>query len=164
MMPGMTAYYAEQLERGLQYQDFVVEVLWGVGIATCSYSSRKLQRRFGENKGKIEIKFDRNYATSRNLFIEIAEKSSAECARYVRSGIYRDCVEYVIGNYYEIFRFSTVLLRAIHQQGKCRQLEIGRKTAQGFLLPEERARRVATQVLLPTDDQRRRYGSLEEER
>lgn len=54
----LTPYYKKQLERGIQYQDFVYEILARNGIMTVAYGSRLWQLRHGENKARIEIKFD----------------------------------------------------------------------------------------------------------
>lgn len=135
----MTPYYKKQLERGLVYQDFVYEILARHGIMTVAYGSKLFQQRLGENKARIEIKFDDKLATTGNLWIETAEKSSQERREYVASGIQRDCVEYLIGNYDEIFRFPTTLLRRMWKSGKFPERENGLKTSLGFLLPREQA-------------------------
>ena len=144
----MTPYYKDQLERGLLYQDFVYEILSRYGINTVAYSSRLFQQKLGENKAGIEIKFDDKYATTGNLYLEIAEKSNPANPRFIESGIYRDCSEYVIGNYDIIFRLATSVLRLMHRAGKLRSVEI--PTSKGVLLPGAEAERVAIAVYRPS--------------
>jgi hypothetical protein len=131
-----TEYYKKQLERGLVFQDFVYELLARHGIMTVAYGSKLFQHKLGENKAGIEIKFDDKFATTGNLWIETAEKSSPERAEYVPSGIQRDCAEYVIGNYDLLYQFSTRLLRRMWKSGRYPQRENMLKTSLGFLLPQ----------------------------
>lgn len=72
----MTEEYKEKFEAGIQYQDWVVEKLYDAGLPIISYSSKKYQNLIGENKAGLEIKFDRNWVKTGNLYIEIAEKSN----------------------------------------------------------------------------------------
>jgi hypothetical protein len=144
-----TPYYKKQLERGLIFQDFVYEILARHGIMTVAYGSRLFQQRLGENKARMEIKFDDKLAATGNLWIETAEKSSPQRAEYVASGIQRECVEYVIGNYDELYRFSTKLLVRMWKSGRYLQRENGLKTSLGFLLPRDDAVKFATQIIKP---------------
>jgi hypothetical protein len=148
-MRRMTPYYKKQLERGLVFQDFVYEILARHGIMTVAYGSKLFQHRLGENKAGIEIKFDDKLVDTGNLWIETAEKSSPARPEYVPSGIQRECVEYVIGNYDELYRFSTTLLRRMWKSGRYHERENGLKTSLGFLLPREDAEKFATQILKP---------------
>lgn len=98
----MTELYKEMLEKGLEYQDFITDMLLSeIGISLSTYSSKKYQYSVGENKQGIEIKFDDRYKETGNLYIEIKEKSNAINANYVDSGIYRsdNTWLYVIGDY-----------------------------------------------------------------
>lgn len=145
----MTPYYKTQLERGLEFQDFVYEILNRYGISTVSYSSRLFQRHFGENKGGLEIKFDGKLVETGNLYIEVAEKSSPHLLTYVQSGIYRECNEYVIGNYDILYRLPIRILRALRSSKEYREIEINLRTSRGFLLPAHRAEQFAIQIIHP---------------
>lgn len=134
-----TEYYKAQLERGLIYQDFVYEILHRFGISTVAYGSKLFQQKLGENKAKIEIKFDDRRKQTGNLYIETQEKSDPKNVNYVMSGIYRDCVEYVIGDYDVIYRLPVSTLRIMFQSGKYPEIEIGLKSSKGFLLAESSA-------------------------
>jgi len=140
----MTPYYKTQLERGLIYQDFVYEILHRFGITTVAYSSKLFQIRQGENKAGIEIKFDDKRKTTGNLWIETHEKTNPANLEYIPSGINRDCVEYVIGDYDIIYRFSTVTLRLFRDSGKYKEMENNLKTSKGFLLSESMGSKWAT--------------------
>lgn len=147
----MTPYYKDQLNRGLIFQDFIYEILSREGIMTVSYGSKLFQQRKGENKARMEIKFDGNMHTG-NLYIEIAEKSDPKNADYIESGIYRSCTEYVIGNYNTIFRLPTSVLRLVHKTGRYKEVEIKLKTSKGFLYPQGEASRIAIAVYHPNCD------------
>lgn len=78
-------YYAERFQAGLEYQDFIADLLFKeLFIPLSSYQSRKYQLK-GENKQGIEIKFDDKYKTTGNLFIEMEEKSDPGNVNYVPS-------------------------------------------------------------------------------
>jgi len=143
----MTPYYEKQLERGLVFQDFVYELLSRHGINTVAYSSRLFQLHKGENKAKMEIKFDDKLATTGNLWIEVAEKTNPKNLKYIDSGICRDCYEYVIGNYNIIYRLPVSVLRLMRDKGRYPIRENRLKTSQGFLLPAYEAAKIAIQVI-----------------
>lgn len=139
-MTAMTNYYKESLEKGLNYQDFVVEQLYNIGLPIISYSSKKYQHLIGENKCGFEIKLDDNYRTTGNLYIEIAEKSNPNNKNFVPSGIYRtdNTWLYIIGDYNKIFIFDKRRLKKIYerkQYEKFRGRYVETATSQAFLIP-----------------------------
>jgi hypothetical protein len=146
-MKVMTPYYEKQFERGLVFQDFVYELLNQNGISTVAYSSRMFQLNKGENKAKMEIKFDDKLADTGNLWIEVAEKSNPKNLAYVDSGILRDCNEYVIGNYDIVYRLPVSILRLMMEKRKYEIRENRLKTSRGFLLPAREAARIAIQTI-----------------
>jgi len=131
----MTAEYKEKFEAGIQYQDWVIERLYDVGLPVISYSSKKYQNLIGENKAGLEIKFDRNWIKTGNLYIEIAEKSNANNLNYIDSGIFRNDNTwlYLIGDYTKIFILSKKFLKILFEKKKYR--EVSNCTSKGFLLP-----------------------------
>jgi len=141
----MTEYYAKKLNQGLEYQDFVFEKLYDVGLATIAYSSKKYQINKGENKAGFEIKFDDRLKDTGNLYIEISEKSNASNSGFIPSGIYRNDNTwlYLIGNYDIIFIFDKRRLRKIYE-GR-HYIKIGGRyidsvpTSRGFTLPAKHA-------------------------
>lgn len=146
-MDGKTDYYKAQLKDGLLYQDFIYEVLHKHGIATVAYSSKIFQFHVGENKARMEIKFDKELKNTGNLWIETAEKSRPTNPSYVESGICRNSVEYIIGDFDVVYRIATNMLRALRE--RYNEIENRMKTSRGFLLPAAMAEKVAIQVLRP---------------
>lgn len=136
----MTQNYKEMLQKGLEYQDFVTDVLINeLGIALSSYGSTKYQYTKGENKQGFEIKFDDKYKTTNNLYIETKEKSNKLNLYFVESGIFRNDNTwlFVIGNYEEIFIFSKKHLKLMFESKKFRSVET--ETSKGFLIDKKNA-------------------------
>jgi hypothetical protein len=142
-------YYREQLASGLEYQDFVAEQLYSVGLPLFNYASKKYQVERGENKLGVEIKHDKKLRTTGNLWIEINEKSDPCKKAYVVSGINRsdNTWLYIIGDYQEIFIFSKKLLKQLISAKKYKTLENGTKTSIGFLLPRCDAEKYAAKII-----------------
>ena len=145
---GMTPYYKEKLEQGLEYQDFVSEVLYKIGLPLFSYNSKKYQIEYGENKLGIEIKFDNKFSETGNVYIEIAEKSNPDNPCFVISGIYRNDNTwlYVIGDRKKVFVFPKVILKLLHKSGRYRAVE--NATSKGFLLPTGDADKYAAKIII----------------
>jgi hypothetical protein len=140
-------YYKEQLEKGIEFQDYVNSLLFDIGIVVVQYQSRRYQFERGENSGGIEIKFDDKFERTGNLYIECAEKSHPNNDHYMPSGIYRydNSWLYAIGNYEVVYLFVTKHLRWLHE----RKPLIGKQTptSRGFLLPEILAKKYAARTL-----------------
>lgn len=149
----MTDYYKEMLEKGLIYQDFVVERLYDIGLPIISYSSKKYQNLIGENKCGFEIKFDDKFKDTGNLYIEIAEKSNYSNVSFIPSGIYRNDNTwlYIQGNYEKIFIFSKKQLILLHKNeiNKFKKIEI--LTSKGFLIPAKHAEDVLAIKIINID-------------
>ena len=128
-------YYAEKLEQGLQFQDYVTRKLYQRGIVLVGYASRKYQIEKGENILGAEIKRDGNFRATGNLYLEIAEKSHPNNANYVPSGIMRDDNGwlFVIGDEETIYIFPTAYLRMMAE--KKRWKEVKKTTSIGLLMP-----------------------------
>lgn len=133
-------YYKECLEKGLEYQDFITTLLLKeVGITLSTLGSKKYQYNIGENLQGIEIKFDDMYRKTRNLYIEVKEKSNPNNKNYVDSGIFRNDNTwlYIIGDYNEVFVFGKKILKLIYQKGLFRQ--INKPTSIGILIDKKNA-------------------------
>jgi len=128
-------YYAIQLREAHEYQDFVSDELYKIGLPICNYTSQKYQYTVGENKLGIEIKHDKKFAETGNLWIEVEEKRHPDNPQYATSGIMRDDNTwlYVIGDYSTIYIFSKVLLGQLYRTGKYATIENNTKTSRGFL-------------------------------
>ena len=135
--------YQPRLQLGLEYQDFLCERLHRLGIVLQNIQSKKFQHK-KENLLGLEIKFDRRFEKTGNLYIETAEKADPANANYVPSGIFRDDESwlYGIGNYSELFIFAKQVLKAAHKDRHHRRLqevENETKTSLGFLIPRAKA-------------------------
>jgi len=146
-------YYKDQLKSGLEYQDFVAEQLYSIGLPLFNYASKKYQIERGENKLGVEIKHDMKFQKTGNFWIEISEKANPNRKEYFESGINRsdNTWLYVIGNYKEIFIFSKEFLKKLAQTGKYKMLENNTKTSEGFLLPRSDAEKYAAKIIRISD-------------
>ena len=136
----MTDNYKLMLEKGLQFQDFITDILIKeLGISLSTYSSQKYQNLKGENKQGFEIKFDDKYKDTGNVYIEVAEKSNPLNENFISSGIYRNDNTwlYLIGDYKEIFIFSKKHLKLMYESKKYNEVIIS--TSKGMLIKKEDA-------------------------
>ena len=140
--------------QGLEYQDYIFDKLYSLGIPLISYSSKKYQIEKGENKAGIEIKFDNMFDKTKNLWIELAEKSNSNNKDWIPSGISRDDNTwlYLIGNYEIIYIFAKRHLTLIKDQYP--MIINKTETSQGFLLPKQRADILATRIIMEADNAR----------
>jgi len=142
-----TAYYRTQLEKSLEYQDFVMEKLYDVGISLNCYSSIKYQNKKGESRAGIEIKFDDQRKRTGNLYIEYAEKSNPNNKSYVPSGIDRkdNTWLYVIGDYEVIYILSKNWLQQTKKLKDIRHVMTA--TSKGYLYPEVMAQKYFVKII-----------------
>ena len=134
----ITDYYQQQLQVGLEYQDFVCEVLLKeLGFPIITYASLKYQYKKGENKQGIEIKYQSKMTEYKSIYIETEEKSNENNANFVPSGIFRDDKTWLFltGNYNILFIFSVRFLRRMFKSNLFKQVEPKKiKTSKGFVL------------------------------
>ena len=128
-------YYKEQLSSSLEFQDFVADTLYHNGIVIMNYGSKKYQIEKGENKIGCEIKNDKKFRTTGNLWIELKEKSNPQNINYIESGINRNDNTwiYIIGDYKTLYIFGKKMLSFLSKKYNSR--ENNTKTSIGFLLP-----------------------------
>lgn len=128
-------YYKSQLENSLEFQDFVSDVLYSIGIVINNYNSKKYQTTKGENRIGIEIKNDKKFNETGNLYIELKEKSNPLNNNYVLSGINRrdNSWLYIIGDQKTLYIFDLKTLLRLSE--KFNVIENKTKTSMGFLLP-----------------------------
>ena len=132
-------YYSEKLQQGLEYQDYVTDVLYQHGLVLVGYSSKKFQNEKGENVLGAEIKRDGKFRKTGNLYIELAEKSHPDKENYTQSGINRDDNSwlYIIGDEKDIYIFSVKYLNLL----KSRYKQVQTPTSIGLLVPLEEAKK-----------------------
>lgn len=140
--------YADPLQMGAEYQDFLCLELVKVGIIVQNFSSRHYQNCHGENAQGIEIKHDTMWESTGNLYIETAEKTRDTNELYINSGIYREDNSwlYAIGNYTACWILSKNLLVDYHKSGKA--TEKVTPTSKGFLLPIKLADKLCCKKLV----------------
>ena len=136
-------------EEGLQFQDFVVDLLMSeLGIALSNYSSKYYQRKFGENRQGIEIKLDTRILDTGNVSIEVAEKSRASISSWTPSGIMRDDNSwlYIQGNYKIVFVFGKTFLQQLYKAKWADKTWEPKPTIRTFLMPMAEAEKYALKV------------------
>lgn len=142
-------YYAQQLDEAQEFQDYCTEwLLKEMGIAITNYQSKKYQYNSGENPQGLEIKLDKKYKETGNLYIEIAEKSNPQNPNYIKSGIYRldNSWLYCIGDYDCVWIFSKKLLIGIDKFKKYKEVKTA--TSIGYLFPLLQADKYCSKRLL----------------
>ena len=148
--PNYNDYYKAQLEAGKEYQDFVIDVCWNVlGLAIVQYTSKMYQQHVGESRTGAEIKFNRKYGQTGNLWIELEEKAEPRPGPYAISGINREDNTwlFITGDYDHIYLFGKRHLQALSKQRP--HVENDTKTSVGFLLRASEAEEYALAILRP---------------
>lgn len=146
--PNYTQYYAEKLQAGEEYQQFIYDLfLVELRIELTFYTTKLEQYKFGENEQGIEVKFDDRLKGTDNLYIEYAEKSHPDKKEYSPSGINRDDNSwlYVIGDRDDVFIFGKKQL----QQIKPSKRHVVTATSKGFLIEREDAHKLCLKHLCP---------------
>ena len=149
------AYRKTQMEDGLLFQDFVVDLAWQAGLVIAQYASKTYQFTIGESRSGVEIKHDKRRKKTGNLYIEVAEKARPRPGPYAPSGIMREGHWlYAIGDYDIVYFFPNNLLRALYKatngNGQPRYRRPPESpTSQGFLIPELDGVKYAALLLRP---------------
>ena len=141
--------YRSQLEDAQQFEDHVERQLYQAGLPIGVHHSRHFQVRYGESRAGVEIKFDRMFRDTGNLFIETAERHHRD-AELKPAGIYGKGCMIAIGDYQRFWLFCMKTLRHLHKAHEKGGPRYSRKetvTAEGFLLPVADASRFATLVI-----------------
>ncbi len=135
-------YTRKKRDEGDEYEDFVIDELYKIGLPIITYKSRVYQYMAGENKTGIEIKFDEMLSGTGNLYIEIEEKSHPDNEDYIPSGIYRKDNSWLwaIGNRECIYIHGKNILKLLHTSKRYQEVENKTKTSKGFLLPTEKSK------------------------
>jgi hypothetical protein len=133
----MNEYYKQKLKEGKRFEKYIKTELKKHGLYLDFYNNKKDQYNIGETKQGYEIKYDKIYKKTGNLYIEIAEKSDANNYNYIKSGIFRDdnTHTWIIGNYNEVFFFKKQKLCEIYKLSKCKFVQT--TTSKGFLLDKD---------------------------
>jgi len=145
---------------GLEFQDFVCELLAKQGIILQNLTSKKWQVKLGENLQGFEIKYDSRCSETGRLSIEVAEKSRAsQELAWTRSGIMRSDNSwlYIQGNYAILFLFAKrFLLNYYYAINPELTDKFG--TIRTFYLPIQAARKHAARVIDLSSGRAPAYG------
>ena len=134
-----------QLDEGQRFQDhcaYFFQKKLNIGIS--NFQTKEYQYKFGENMQGIELKLDKVFQSTGNLWIETAERHSPDTP-YSDSGIFRkdNAWLYCIGNYEVIYIFQKSLLVYLYRTGRYPVIENNLMTSKGFLLPKSDAEKYA---------------------
>lgn len=143
------AKHSNEFQRGLEFQDFVLEVLSKkYGLVFQVFSSRIYQWGAGEGVQPFEIKFDEGCTKYKHLSIEIAEKSQKDKIYWSPSGILRpdNTMFYIHGNREKFWIFFKKHLQFVF---KNEHPEITDKfgTICTFYIPVERANKLGVEII-----------------
>lgn len=128
--------YMPNLIAASEFQDFICLQLIKKGIVLSNMSSQKFQLEVGENIQGFEIKYDRIFRESNNLYIEYMEKSNPKNYKYVESGILRhdNTWIYCVGDYDGVYLMQkSVLVAMLNKNNNYKRVKTD--TSMGFLLP-----------------------------
>lgn len=127
----------EDIESGLQYQDFIaIQLLQKLGWTLNQFASRKYQIEHGESISRIEIKNDNKMQETKNIYVELAEKTVN--GNFIASGITRqdNTLFWLIGDYNVAYVFVKKQLKYLcdnYQKYGFKKVET--ETSIGILIP-----------------------------
>jgi hypothetical protein len=127
--------FAHQAIRWMTEQRFPMGYCW-------SYENQLV---FGDTLARTEIKNDRRWMDTGNLFIEVRERPNDK-ALWLPAGIYHRTEPwfYLIGDETCLWFLPVRWLQRMHQTGKFQRKQT--PTAEAFLLPVEMADKIALKV------------------
>jgi hypothetical protein len=139
-------YYDDKLKEGLEFENFLKDVFFDELAINLDFTGKDNQNQVGETLQGIEVKFDNRYKETRNLYIEVAEKTNPNNPNYVKSGVFRDDNTwlYAIGNYERIFIFAKKTLIQIKDKFPA----VVTETSMGFLIPDKDAEFYCAKVIV----------------
>jgi len=141
-------YYDQMLAQGMAYEGYVrMQIEQQLYIKLDIVQGLEQQEDIGETRQGVEIKYDKKYAHTQNLYIELAEKCRPWKAEWTPAGIYRDDNTWLIaiGDYTVIFLFSKRQLQQ-HVQMHWDQI-IRTETSIGILLDPSTIERLAVHII-----------------
>jgi hypothetical protein len=139
MLENQTPYYQKMYAEGTEYQNFVLEVLKKeYGWLITPHNTREEQFTIGENSAGFEVKYDKKFRATGNLWIECQERRTIYVP-YSPAGIFRDdnAWLFIMGDYKTLYIFSKKQLRV--ECEKRRKIINHMDTSVGFLLPIKEA-------------------------
>jgi hypothetical protein len=139
--------YGRDLQAGLEFQDQAMVMFSAMGLHLQFYASIEAQVKTGESMQGIEVKLDRRFRETGNLYIETCERSSPS-SEWHAAGITRDDNAWAlaIGDPSKIYVLGVKQLRRIAS----RYREVHTETSRGFLMPLRDAE-ICSLFTLPRD-------------
>ena len=141
--------FDELLQAANTYEAYILWRIRAEGKLATLHETKADQLAHGDialgSGQNLEIKFDRNYHKTANLFIEVQEKHRADQDQWVASGI-RCCSDaqwFGIGDYMDFFLFRRLELQREQDSGRFTIIEIGVQTSRGFLIDTGQAKALA---------------------
>lgn len=136
----MTENYKQQLADGQAFERYIKEqLLLRREIHLEIIEDKKEQYTIGETRQGYEIKLDKRYKDTGNLYIEIKEKSNPANPYFVPSGIFRqdNTHTWIIGDYTQVYLFNKQKLIELYES-KDYLRYVSTSTSHGFLLNQVR--------------------------
>lgn len=150
---GLHANYKSNLEAAKVFEDFVYDQMYRLGVCIVRYGTLEYQR-VGENRAGLEIKLDRKFRQTGNLFIETYERYNST-VDFKPAG----CLSpdnswwYAIGDYEGFYLFGKQMLARMNDHkngnGGLHYKHVETETSKGFLLPVSDAGKYADRVINP---------------
>lgn len=140
------ADFERELQAGNEYEDYVQHVLWQRGYFFILHRSAKYQWSHGESIGGNEIKLDRLFRSTGNLYIETAERRTTEDASQWRASGICDTPQpriYTIGDRQTIYVLPVRWLHCVRHKCEAHDGD----TMQGFKLPVTSATKGAIEII-----------------
>ena len=136
--------YKDKFQQALEFQDFVACQLMRRGLMIVQFGSQAYQERWGESANGVEVKFDRLFRQTGNLYIETAERTSTSKG-FSPSGIYRadNTWLWVIGDYQTLFIFPKNVLQLVEK----RFIPKITATSKGYVMPLGEAKKLAAKII-----------------
>lgn len=141
--------YDANLDDAQKFEDYVERKLYDRGLPIGVHRSRCFQFAYGESRAGVEIKYDRKYQQTGNLFVETAERHHKD-VEMKPAGIYGKGWLLAIGDYHRLWLFGMTTLKHLHTatvEGAPRYQRRVTSTAEGFLLSVTEADKFAEQCL-----------------
>jgi hypothetical protein len=141
--------YLANLEEARRFEDFVSDIYFDVfKMPIYIYRSRDYQVHKGESRSGHEIKYDRRFRRTGNLFIETAERWNSD-VDFRAAGINGKGCYLIIGDYKRFWELPFTFLRGA--EGHCEHKE--KATSRGFLFPVAKADKWASRIYqAPVED------------
>ena len=128
-------YFKEQLREAYEFEKFIDEFFRCEGIELGMFEEKECQYK-GENIKGIEIKYDKLFRKTGNLYIEFAEKQP-NATEWIPSGIEKhgNSKFLLIGDFNKFWIFNINNLISLKHRFK----NVTTFTSKGYLLPIEEA-------------------------